>query len=196
MEISRLCYLMLFLLGLEACHHPPVHLLLPARSGSVKLEVDSLLVPQLASFPIRLKLTNYTRHKVVLVFDSLPTGHHYQARNFYLVAGHDTFFLGMRVPNHHWVFAENTATSFLGEGYFLRGKSHFDSFGQIDSVIRYGKLVYTFAPPVPRGVDLAVEAPPVDTLLLPTKLEASTAHAAVVYRFLPISYEWREERLN
>ncbi|WBA44006.1 hypothetical protein [Hymenobacter canadensis] len=169
--------------------------MLASTSGAVKLEVDSLRRPELVTFPIRLKLTNYTRHKVVLVFDSLPDGH-YQAKNLCLVAGQDTFYLGVKGPDHHLVFSANTVTSFIGVGYFLRGKGHFDSFRQIDSVFKYGRLVYEFAPSVFRDVDLSGTALSNDTLLLPTKLETCTVQAIVANDFFSASYGWREKRLN
>jgi hypothetical protein len=197
MKSSRLHYSPLLLFGISACHHPQTHLLLAAESNVVKLEVDSIQMPELARFPIRLKLTNYTRHKVVLVFDSLatdyPSGDRYQAKNLYLVAGQDTFFLGAR--DQYLVFPEKTATSFLCDGYFLYGKGHFDSFGQLKSVFKDAQLVYAFSSPIPREAALAAATTAIDTLLLPTKLKATTAHALVGSGFPRAFYKWREEQL-
>ena len=40
-------------------------MLLPAEEGEVKIEIDSVGFPELAAFPLRLKLTNNTNKKVV-----------------------------------------------------------------------------------------------------------------------------------
>ena len=201
MKSSQLCYLILLLVGAGACHHPQARLLLPARNSGVKLEMDSLQTPELRTFPVRLKLTNYTRHKVVLVFDSIPTEsssvhpNRYQAKNLYLVVGRDTFFLGVQAKNKHLVFQESTATSFTCSGYFHYGVGHFDSFQQLDSVCKYGKVVYDFRPPAPPSVDLTMMGSPVDTLLLPTKLETSITQAVRV-PYIRTFYQWREKRLT
>ena len=184
----------LLLCGAVACHSPQARLLLPGGSGAVALELDSVCRPELATFPLRLKLTNHTRHPVVLVFNALASRSH-QAKNLYVTAGPDTFLLGIKGPNHWLVFPANTTTSFLGFGSFIVGKRPFHSFRQIDSVFRHGTLWYDFAPLV-GGVDVAQPAPSVDTLLLPTKLEARTGRAVVVDAFLPGSYRWREKRLT
>ncbi|MBU6121655.1 hypothetical protein [Hymenobacter siberiensis] len=193
METRRIRYwLLLLLCGAGACSPPQARLLLPPDSGAVTLAVDSVQLPELASFPVRLTLTNYTRHPVVLVFASpTPQG---QADNFYLVAGSDTFYLGVKSPDHRLVFPGKTATSFVCDGYFLRGKGHFDSFGRIDSAFKEGKVVYELAGLESRDSGFPHTSPPVDTVLLPTKVEA-LAHAWVGHEFLPGSYRWREQRL-
>lgn len=202
MKSSRhLRYLLLLLFGLSACQHPQTKLLLAAESGAVKLAVDSVQLPELAHFPLRLTLTNYSRHHVVLIFDSLATDSpraatHYPAKNFYVVAGQDTFFLGARTSDHCLVFPASKATSFLCDGYFHRGKGAFDSLAQIRTVFKNAQLAYVLPSPLsPRG-DLAAATIGLDTLLLPTKLAAPTAHAVVDYGFPQSFYKWREERLT
>lgn len=185
---------LLVLFGAGACHSQQARLLLPAGSGAVTLAVDSVLRPELANFPLRLTLTNRTPHPVVLVLDSTAHPDH-KANTLYVTAGPDTFFLGVKDRKKHLVFRANTATSFRGYASFLYGKGSFGSFQQIDSVFRYGTLVYDFAPPLARGIDFAQTAPAADTLLLPTKLEARTGTAVVVDQFLPGSFRWQEKRL-
>lgn len=197
----RLRYLFLLLFGLSTCQHPQPHLLLAAGSGAVKLAVDSVQLPELARFPLRLKLTNYTRHQVVLVFDSLATDYprtatHYPAKNFYVVAEQDTFFLGARTSDHCLVFPARRTTFFLCDGYFQRGKGAFESLAQIRTVFKDAQVEYVLPSPILHRVDLAAATIGVDTLLLPTKLAAPTAHAVVGYGFPQAFYEWREERLT
>jgi hypothetical protein len=198
---SQLRYLLLPLFELSACQHPQTKLLLAAESGAVKLAVDSVQLPELVHFPLRLTLTNYSRHQVVLVFDSLATDYpraatHYPAKNFYLMARQDTFLLSAWTSDHCLVFPARRATSFLCNGYFQRGKGSFDSLEQIRTVFKDAQLEYVLPSSFSHRVDLAAATIGVDTLLLPMKLTAPTAHAMVGYGFPQSFYEWREERLT
>jgi hypothetical protein len=193
MTVRLLCYGLL-LFGAGACHHPPVPRLLPAGSGAVTLALDSVQQPELGTFPLRLRLTNNTRHRVVLVFDTIANKY-FQVKNLYLVAGQDTFFLGLKTRRKYSVFAANTATSFCGIGYFGLGKTPIDSYGQVDTVFQTGTLVYTFPLSGPRQVSVAGPSPSRDTLLFPTKMAARTSHASVVERFLNGSYPRQEKQL-
>jgi hypothetical protein len=201
MKSRRLRLFLLLLFGLSACQHPHPPVVFVTEDGALKLAVDSVQLPELAHFPLRLTLTNYSRHKVVLVFDSLATDHpkvapYRPAKNFYLVARQDTFFLSARTLDHCLTFPERRASSFLCNGYFRRGKGSFTSFEQLRTVFKNAQVVYAMPSPMGRKVDVAAATSAGDTLLLPLKLAAPTAYAVVGYGFPQAFYEWREERLT
>lgn len=178
----RQTLLLLSIGGLGACQPTPVTLLLPAASRAVTLHVDSICLPELAEFPLRLTLTNHTRYPVVLLFDSLAPPYERQVQNLYLVVDPDTFFLGVRVSGQPLVFRAKTATSFLAYAYFVHGKGHFDSFQHIHASFEKGRLVYRLNQTALQGKDIKQLFPAIDTLLLPKKLEASTRQAPLVER--------------
>lgn len=194
-ETKQLLLVTLFLLGIVACKEPESSILLDVKEGDVILEVDSVGMPELAEFPIRFKLSNYTDKKVVLFFESASNEYKHQVNNFYVTAGQDTFNIGLKIPKGNLVFNENSVTSFLGYGYFIHGKGHFDSFKEIEAVFEKGKLEYKLDKKLVHSFDLEEILPKSDTLLIPSKLEASTNQALIVDRFLPGSFWWREERL-
>lgn len=191
----RILSLLLFGLTVIACNKPTSGILLLAQKGDVTIEIDSVGVPELAAFPIRLKLTNYTNKKVVLVFDTISNEYKDQVKNLYITADQDTFFLGLRIPRNYIIFEPGTSTSFLGFGYFIYGKGHFESFGEIDSVFEKGRLEYRYDDKSLDNVNFKEMLTEADTLLLPSKLETSTGNAQVVNKFLPKSLEWREKKL-
>jgi hypothetical protein len=82
--------LVLFALSLNAiaCHKPKSTVLLYAPEGHIKLEADSIIRwPELAYFPIRVRLFNYTNKKVVLVFDTISNKYEHQVNNLFLTSG-------------------------------------------------------------------------------------------------------------
>ena len=168
---------------------------MPAEEGEVKIEIDSVGVPELAAFPLRLKLTNSTSKKVVLVFDTISNEYEDQVKNLYITADQDTFFLGIKTQEKYLIFNPCTSTSFLGFGYFIYGKGHFDSFEEIDTVFKKGRLEYSFDSKLLHNNVLKEMLAETDTILVPSKLEASTGKAQVVDRFLPQSLDWREKKL-
>jgi hypothetical protein len=201
MKSRRLRSFLLLLFGLSACQHPRPPLVLITEGGAVKLAVDSVQLPELAHFPLRLTLANYSRHKVVLVFDSLATDYprattHRPAKNFYLVARQDTFLLSASTSDHCLIFRERRATSFLCNGYFRWGKGSFTSFEQLRTVFKNAQVVYAMPSPMGRRVDVAAATSAGDTLLLPMKLAVPTAPAVVGYGFPQAFYKRREARLT
>ncbi|AKD05410.1 hypothetical protein PKOR_23210 [Pontibacter korlensis] len=191
----RILSLVILVLTALACKKPTPGQLLYAKEGDVKIEIDSVGVPELAAFPIRFKLTNYTNKKVVLVFDTISNEYKDQVRNLYITADQDTFFLGIRNSEEYVIFNPRTSTSFLGYGYFIYGKGHFDSFGEIDSVFKKGKLKYTFGKMKVQNNALKEVIRGADTLLIPPTLEAKTDKAKIVDRFLSGSFWWQEKKL-
>lgn len=191
----RILSILLLVLTVIACNKPTSGILLPAQEGDVIIKIDSVGVPELTAFPIRLKLTNNTNKKVVLVFDTIPNEYKDQVKNLYITADQDTFFLGIRVPRNCLIFNPRTITSFLGFGYFIYGTGHFESFGKIDTVFKKGRLEYRYNDKILDNVNFKKMLTEADTLLIPSKLETSTGNAQVVYRFLPQSLEWREKKL-
>ena len=195
-ETKQLLIITLILVGIVACQKSQSSVFLDAKEGDVILEVDSVGVPELVEFPIRLRLSNYTDKKAVLFFDSISNEYKYQVKNFYVTAGQDTFFIGLKIPENYLVFNENSVTSFLGYGYFVYGKGHFDSFKEIETVFDNGKLEYKLDKKILHNIDLNEALTKADTLLIPTKLEANTNQALIVHRFLPGSFWWSEQSLK
>lgn len=191
----RILSLFLLVLTVIACNKRSPGMLLHAKEGDVKIEIDSVGLPELAAFPLRFKLTNNTNNKVVLVFDTISNEYKDQVKNLYITADQDTFFLGIRVPRNYLIFNPRTSTSFLGFGYFIYGKGHFDSFGEIDTVFKKGRLEYRYDDKVLQNVSFKEMLAEADTLLIPSRLEESTGKAHIVDRFLPESLEWREKKL-
>jgi hypothetical protein len=191
----RILSILLLVLTVIACNKPTSGILLPAQKGDVTIEIDSVGVPELAAFPIRLKLTNNTNKKVVLVFDTISNEYKDQVKNLYITADQDTFFLGLRIPRNYIIFEPRTSTSFLGFGYFIYGTGHFESFGEIDTVFKKGRLEYRYNDKILDNVNFEKMLTEADTLLIPSKLETSTGNAQVVDRFLPQSLEWLEKKL-
>lgn len=194
-EIKQLLLITLLILGMAACQKPESRVLLDAKEGDIMLEVDSIGLPELVEFPIRLKLTNYTDKKVILVFDSISNKYKHQVKNLYVTADQDTFFIGLKTPENYLVFNENTVTSFLGYGYFIYGEGHFDSFKEIETAFEKGKLEYKFDERLRHNIDLK-DLPKADTLLFPSQLETNTNQASIVQRFSSGSFWWREERIK
>ena len=96
--------LFLLVLTIIACNKPTPGMLLPAEEGEVKIEIDSVGFPELAAFPLRLKLTNNTNKKVVLVFDTISNEYKNQVKNLFVTANQDTFFLGVNNQNEYLIF--------------------------------------------------------------------------------------------
>jgi hypothetical protein len=190
LRCCRIPYLIILLLSVVACHKPKPPVLLDAPIGHVKLEVDSVLRwPELAPFPVRVRLINYTDKKVVLLFDTISNEYKDQVKNFFITNGKDTFNLGVRVSGFPLIFNERTVTSFNCDAYFLAGKGHFDSFEEIESGFQSGNLVYKAGKKLLNTAHLKELHIDADTFLLPSILEVSTGKALLVDRFLPQSYE-------
>ncbi|KAA5539110.1 hypothetical protein [Adhaeribacter rhizoryzae] len=193
----KILWLLVLPLLVVACHNTKSLVLLDAQEGDVKLEVDSILSwPEMAHFPIRVRLINYTDKKVALVFDSISNKYENQVKNLFITSGKDTFTLGVRISGMPLVLNERTVTSFNCEGYFIYGKGHFDSFDEIESVFKNGKLVYKFDDKILQQDHIRGMLIQADTILIPTILEASTNKASLVESFLPRSFWTREEKLK
>ncbi len=186
----------MFLIVLVACNKPQQGLLLKAEEGDVKIEIDSVALPELALFPIRVKLTNFADNKVVLVFDTITDVYEGQVRNLYLTVDADTFFIGVKTSENYLVFNERTTTSFLAWGYIWHGEKHFDSIKDIEPAFKNGKLVYRFSKDYLQNVNTVGMLSHSDTLLVPVKVESKTDKAQVLKEFVPLSYEWHEEKLK
>ncbi|WP_161890717.1 hypothetical protein [Pontibacter russatus] len=187
--------LFLLVLTITSCNKPTLGIMLPAEEGEVMIELDSVGLPELAAFPMRLKLTNNTNKKVVLVFDTISNEYKDQVRNMFVTANPDTFLLGVRTKKEFLIFNPHTSTSFLGFGYFIYGRGHFESFEEINAVLTKGRLEYRFNRKNFANNALKEILAVSDTVVVPSKLEASTGNAQVVDRFLPQSLEWREKKL-
>src|SRR5476649_2065087 len=88
-----------------------------AKPGQVKLELDSVsFPPEIAIFPMRAKLTNYSNKKVILTFKSVNNEFKYQKENLYLVSKMDTLLLGIKAS--YIVMDEYSSTSFNIEGFY------------------------------------------------------------------------------
>lgn len=187
-------YLLLIVMAIVCCKPGPATLL-KAKDGEVKLEVDSIRRPEMGHFPIKLRLTNYSNKKVLLIFDFLPSGpNEYATNNLYLTTPIDTFILGVRAPKY-LVFKERTITSFLCEGYFHQGKGSFDSFRAIDTAFKSGKLKYSFDGEIPHNISQEELLSKADTLIVPYQLEVHTNNAVVVWGSLNGPY-WEEETIR
>ncbi|GHA63545.1 hypothetical protein [Pontibacter akesuensis] len=191
----RTLSLVILVLAVIACNRPKPDMFLLAKEGDVKLEIDSVGVPELAAFPLRFKLTNNTNKNVVLALDTIANKYEDQLKNLYITADQDTFFLGIKSQEHYIIFSPRTSTSFLGFGYFLYGKGHFDSFKEIDTVFKKGRLEYRFDDKILQNIRFKGMLAEADTILVPSKLEASTDKAQIVERFQPESLRWREKKL-
>jgi hypothetical protein len=186
---GKILYFIVVSLFAVACHNPKQPVILYAQEEDIRIEVDSVLSPEMAQFPIRIRLTNLTNKKVVLIFDTISNDYEHQVKNLFLTNGKDTFNLGIRVSGLPLILNERTVTSFNCFGYFNYGEGHFNSFKEIESGFKEGKLVYKLG----KGIitkdhlkELNIEA---DTLILPTKLEARTYKALLVDEFFPQSFE-------
>ncbi|MGV3586738.1 MAG: hypothetical protein ACO1OF_07045 [Adhaeribacter sp.] len=187
---NLLLFLLIFLLVVGSCHKPDHKVLIYAPKGDIKIEVDSVIRwPELATFTIRVRTTNYTNKKVALVFDTISNVYKHQVENLYITRGEDTFNLGIMISGMPLILNEKTITSFNCLGYFHYGKGNFKSFKEIESGFKEGKMVYRLGNKTinqSQLEELHIEA---DTLLLPTLLEVKTEKALLVNDFLQKSFE-------
>ena len=196
MEISLKSIYLLFIVVAIVCCKPGPATFLKAKDGEVKLEVDSIRRPEMGIFPIKLRLTNYSNKKVLLIFDFLPNGpDKYATNNLYLITPIDTFILGVRAPKY-LVFKERTITSFICEGYFHQGKGSFDLFKDIDTAFKNGKLKYSFDGKIPHNISQEELLSKADTVLVPYQLEVHTNNAVVVSRLSNSAYWMKEETIQ
>src|SRR5688572_20758828 len=186
-SIQRLSWIMFLLLAsllIVGCEKRNSTVLMYTQKGDIKIEVDSVIRwPELAHFPIRVRVTNYSDKKVALVFDPISNVSKDQVKNLLLIRGTDTFYLGIRMSGMPLILNENTITSFNCLGYFHFGKGHFDSFKEIESGFKEGKLFYRLGKKSINQSHLEKLHIEADTILLPTLLEARTDKALLVNEF-------------
>lgn len=156
--------------------------LLKANENDMKLEIDTVYYSETRSFPVLLKITNYSDKKALLIFDTAFNKiFKYQVRNLYLTVPNDTFALGLN--GTYLVLNEHSITSYIEfEGLVGQGeKMTFRSFKHIDSVFSKGKIEYHFNGIIPSYIDQKNLLAKADTFLVPYALETSTSNAKVVY---------------
>ncbi len=186
---SWILFLLISLFFVVCCHKPNHTVLTYAQKGDIKIEVDSVIRwPELATFPIRVRITNSINKKVALVFDTISNVYKHQVENLYIIRGKDTFNLGVRTSGMPLILNEETVTSFNCLGYIHYGKGHFESFKEIESGFKEGKLVYRLGKNPINQAQLEKLHINVDTLILPTLLEARTERASLVNDFLQQSF--------
>lgn len=187
---SWIMFLLIFCLFVVSCNKSEPAFLIYVPKEDIKIEVDSVIrSPELAHFPIRLRITNYTNKKVALIFDTISNVYQHQVKNLFITRGSDTFYLGIRNSGMPLILNEKTVTSFNCLGYYIHGKGHFESTKEIESGFKAGNLVYRLGKkPISQSHlnKLNLEA---DTLLLPTLLETRTDKALLVSEFLQGSFE-------
>lgn len=191
-QIRSLYFFALILFAI-ACQNPKPEVFISPQKNEIKIEVDSVQRwSELAYFPIRIRLTNNTNKKVVLVFDSISNDYKDQVKNLIITTEEDTFNLGIRLDGEPFVFKERTITSFVCLGYLRYGKRHFESSHEIEAIFKKGKLEYHLDEKLRQKVSFEGVQTKGDTLLLPVKLVARTDNALVVDTFLPQSLWTRE----
>jgi hypothetical protein len=169
-------FIIALLVGSLGCrNHKDRVILQEANARDIKLEVDTAFYPEFASFPILLKITNYTQQKAILFFDTISEGNNRcRTKNLYLICDKDTFSLCFN--GTYLVLNENSLTSYItcNANYGGSSDKDFQSFGEIDSVLSSAKIEYHFNGIIPAQINQQKLNAIADTFLAPSLLEADT----------------------
>ena len=164
---------------------------LKAKPGQIVLKADSVrFPPEMAVFPIQIKLINYSNYKAVLNFKSISNEFKYQKQNLYIVSGKDTLLLGIHADKII-ILDPHTLVTFPIDGYYnftsTKRKYLFSDFHNFPK----GTLIYQPDTSMLKGIktkDL------IDTFLVAGHLETSINNIKIVSRFSTNTFEKHIER--
>lgn len=179
-------------------------ILLKTQSERIKLEIDSVSVPELPTFLIRLKLTNNTNKNLMLVFDSVPEYDFTKDYNlpksnekhklFFIDKNKDSLNLYVNKGEKKEMFFEkNSITSFNVIGFFnFREKPKIGFFNDLSyfqdsKKFPKSKIIYIYSGNLSEYKSTSKGVSKADTILVPNKLEANSDNVTIVDRFPPNS---------
>jgi len=167
-----ICSVFFFLVSCNT--HSNNVILLKAQKGDVEMEARCVSYPEMSFFPILIKVTNLTKNRIVLFFDSLNSS---TTNMFFLETPLDTFALGVR--EKYLTFDKSSEAFFVCEAYFKTGKGSFNSFSEIDSAFATGTIQYKSDGLIPMNIDKKRLLKIADTLVTPTYISCNTATAEI-----------------
>ena len=159
---------------------------LKAQPGQIVLEADSVrFPPEMAVFPIQIKLINYSDKKAVLSFKSISNEFKYQKQNLYIISGKDTLLLGIHADKFI-ILDPHTLVTFPIDGYYNftdnKRKYLFNDFQNFPK----GNLIYQPDEYVLKGIKLDNLT---DTILVAGQMQTNIDDIKVVYKFSTSAFE-------
>ncbi|OYU94301.1 MAG: hypothetical protein CFE21_17105 [Bacteroidetes bacterium B1(2017)] len=122
-----------------SCHLEQKSVFLECPENKISIEIDSVCLPEIAIFPIRLKIANFNDNKVVLQFNSDTSDSYKRLNNMFLISKTDTFDLWL--GDKYLILNERSVTSFTCRGIYNSGRGHFNSIKDFQSFNKL-KLIY------------------------------------------------------
>ncbi len=186
--LIRNSFFFICLLNLGCFRSQPTLTFIEAKPDQIKLEIDSVrLPPEMASFPIRVRLTNYTNKKALLVFKRIVNDFSHQKHNLYLKTERDTLFLGLNAD--HLILNKRSSITFNINGYYGANKEKhlFHEFFNFPK----GKICYVVDRKSVEDVALRIFKGR-DTILTPYVLMVDAANVKVIEKFSQKSMEVEE----
>jgi hypothetical protein len=147
--------------------------------NQIILEADSVrFPPEMATFPIRLKLINHSNMSTILTLKSVDNEFKYQKTNLYMVSGKDTFLLG--VKTNFIIIDKHSSAPLMIDGFYnFKGAKRRYFFNDIHSFPK-GKIVYDVDKALLKTRD---NKDLIDTVLVPNHLEVNVDNIKVVSQF-------------
>ena len=161
------------------------------KRNEIVLEADSVrFPPEMATFPIRIKLTNYSNSDAILTFKSVDNEFKHQKSNLYLVSGKDTLMLG--INTNYIILDKHSSASLNIDGFYNPTdvkRKYF--FNDIDSFPK-GRIIYNVSEDMIKSRD---NKDLVDTILIPRHLEVNIDNIKQVFHFSGNSFIKRVKSL-
>jgi hypothetical protein len=149
------------------------------KLNQIILEADSVrFPPEMATFPICLKLINHSNMDAILTFKSIDNEFKYQKANLYMISGKDTLLLGVKT-NFIIINKHSCAPLIINGFYNFKDAKRKYFFNNIRNFPK-GKIVYNVNEELLKKRD---NKDLMDTVLIPTHLEVNVNNIKVVSQF-------------